>query len=93
MKYLSIILLGLSLNLFAISPESKEGEALYLEANCQKCHNQGSSFDSKKHKTTNKAELNSWVSSCAGFFDIGWFPEEEQKVQKYLNEEFYHLKQ
>lgn len=92
MKRLSIILFIVSVNLFAVGPEAKEGETLYLEADCQKCHNQGKSFDAKKYKTKNISELKGWTSSCAGYFDVGWFPEEENKVTKYLNEEFYHFK-
>ncbi len=90
MKYLIIILFSLSVQVHALTPITQEGEDLYLEANCQKCHNKGSSFDAKQHKAKSLFELKGWVSSCAGFFDISWFPEDEKKVLHYLNQEFYH---
>ena len=34
-------------------------------------------------------DLNKWVTSCDTFFDVGWFPEEQQDVIKYLNEKYY----
>lgn len=74
----------------SMSAQATTGEELYLDAKCQKCHNQGSNFDAKEKKAKNDFELKGWVSSCDGFFDVGWFPEEQIDVQQYLNEVYYH---
>jgi len=73
-------------NIFALSPQAQEGEDVYLEANCQRCHNYGKDFDPQKDSVFNKFELGKWVTSCAVYFDISWFPEEKDSVVKYLNE-------
>ncbi len=92
-----LITLLLSLNLFA--NDIKEGKELYLDAKCQKCHLQDDKFDPnsiKKEglssKVKNKDDIRKWVESCDNFFNIGWFPEEIDKVTEYLNNSFYKFK-
>ena len=77
----------------------KEGKELYLEANCQKCHLQDEKFDPNsikkeglKSKVKQMKDLHKWVKDCDNYFSIGWFPEEQDKVVKYLNKVFYRLK-
>jgi hypothetical protein len=78
---------------------ANEGKELYLEAKCQKCHLQDEKFDPNsikkegvKSKVKNLKELKKWVIDCDNYFSVGWFPEEQDKVVKYLNETFYKLK-
>ncbi len=94
-----IVLLIAILSLYTFGNEIEEGKKLYLEAKCQKCHLQDSKFDPnsiKKEgltsKVKSKSDIHKWVVSCNNFFGTGWFPEEEEKVAKYLNSTFYKLK-
>ncbi len=92
MKNIYLLLLVALINANAMSPDAQEGKELYHDADCQKCHQQGSIFDKKDAKANNLFELKGWVTSCAGFFDVGWFPEEEKQVLLYLNESVYKFK-
>lgn len=71
---------------------ANEGRDLYMEANCQKCHGVDNNYDPKNSKVKSLSDLKGWVSSCAGYFNISWFPDEQQNVTKYLNETHYKLK-
>ncbi len=97
MKRLCIFLLPLSL---LLSLNAQEGKSLYLKANCQKCHLQGKKFDpnsinkgGKVSKVSDLKSLKRWVASCDHYFEIGWFPEEQNQVSRYLNSVYYHLKE
>ena len=77
----------------------KHGEALYLKAQCQRCHLQGKNFDpnsvSKEGKVSKVKDIrgiHNWVESCDNFFEIRWFPEEQDLVSRYLNAVYYHFK-
>ena len=88
-KLLALVLISSSLNANSLSTQALNGQELYLEANCQKCHNQDASYDAKKKKSKNMANLSMWVKNCDSFFETGWFPEEQDAVIKYLNEVYY----
>lgn len=81
-----------SLNAYALSPNALEGEELYIEANCNKCHSTKENYDPKNKKVETLSNLKGWTSSCATHFSIGWFPEEEELVNLYMNEIYYKLK-
>jgi len=34
-------------------------------------------------------QVKKWVVSCDNYFDIGWFPEDQEKVAAYLNSVHY----
>jgi len=85
-----IIITVLSINLYALSDDAKEGSEFYKEANCAKCHGGDPEFfDALNNKAKNMHDLKGWVSACATNLDTGWFPEEQEKVLKYLNETHY----
>lgn len=90
MKKILIIAL-LYANVYSFSTEAMDGKDLYIQNDCQKCHGIDSEFDPKKQKVKTLSNLDGWVSSCATYFDISWFPEEQDSVVKYLNETFYKL--
>jgi len=85
----SILIISLNLNAAQLSSQATNGQELYLDADCQKCHNQDNQYDAKKKKSKNIANLKTWVTSCDTFFEIGWFPQEQNDVIKYLNEIYY----
>ena len=98
MKYIVIISIALISTIYAGSLQ--DGKNLYLKAKCQKCHLQDSKFDPNSinkpgmlSKVSNKSEIHKWVSSCDSFFNIGWFPNEQKNVEKYLNKVFYKYKE
>ncbi|HFC03851.1 MAG TPA: hypothetical protein ENJ74_03150 [Nitratifractor salsuginis] len=82
----------------AFAADVEKGKALYLEAQCQKCHLQGENFDpnsvnkaGKVSKVKDVQGIHKWVQGCDNYFSIGWFPEEQDLVSRYLNAVFYHL--
>jgi len=97
MKYI----ITLSILLVTILPANKaqEGKKLYTSANCQKCHLMGKNFDSDSinkdddlSQVKNKKGIHKWVESCDNYFNVGWFPEEIDKVTEYLNNTHYKFK-
>ncbi len=88
--------IALLLVLSALTLYSSEGERLYTEAKCQRCHLKGSNFDpnsinkaGKSSKVKDMKSLMSWIVSCDNYFSIGWFPEEQKEVAEYLNRTYY----
>lgn len=69
-----------------------DGKALFIKAECHDCHGIDKEYDPKKNKVKNMSDLRGWVSNCATHFEVEWFPEEEKKVIKYLNETHYNVK-
>ncbi len=92
--YKSLLVAVCSLPLYSqpLDETIQEGEELFKEANCQKCHIVDGEFDKMNKKVQNVNNLASWVSTCDNSLHIGWFPEEQEKVTKYLNETYYKLK-
>jgi len=96
MRYLTLIALFF-ITIYANDVE--EGKELYLEAKCQKCHLQDDKFDPNSlkkdglsSKVKDKKGIKKWIVDCNSYFGVGWFPEEEEKVAKYLYESFYKKK-
>ena len=88
-KIVFLLFISTSLTASSLSNKAEEGKEFYLDANCQKCHNQDAKFDAKKKKSKNVSSLSMWVKNCDSFFETGWFPEEQELVIKYLNEVYY----
>ncbi len=86
MKNIYFIIFILASNVYGLSQNAKDGEEVFVEANCSSCHNKGNQYDSRQYNVSNAFELKQWVSSCATFFNVSWFPEEQQVVIDYLNE-------
>lgn len=93
------LLLSFIVSLHVYADDFEDGRTLYLEAKCQECHLQDSKFDPnsiKKEGTNFKAtdlkQIKKWVINCDNYFDIGWFPEEQENVANYLNKNFYKHK-
>jgi hypothetical protein len=94
LKSVLITTCGLTLYGAPLSSDAQDGKELYDEANCKKCHlvEIDGSFDKINEKVQTLEDLSSWVSACDNNLAIGWFPEEQKKVAKYLNETHYKLK-
>jgi len=97
MKYLLLFIPLLSTNLVANSV--KDGKNLYLKAKCQRCHLEGAKFDPNsinkegfKSQVGDIKGIHKWVESCDNYFNVGWFPNEINKVADYLNKTYYKLK-
>ena len=92
-KYKVVFLLLLSTSTLtfgsSLSDIASQGKEFYLDANCQKCHNQDKNYDAKKKKSKNMANLTTWIKDCDSFFGTGLFPEEQEAIVKYLNEVYY----
>jgi len=88
-KFLSVSILLISTNAFALSEQAEEGKELYSDANCKQCHGNNGNFDLKNHKAKNINDINAWVKRCDANLETGWFPEEQISVVNYLNEAHY----
>lgn len=88
---ISITVLANSLSASSLSEMGEEGKELFNEASCFKCHNLNGDFNKMNNKVKNLENLAGWVSACDNNLNIGWFPDEQKKVVKYLNETYYHL--
>lgn len=91
-KILSVSIFLISTNAFALSDKAEEGKELYHDVNCKQCHGGDNKFDLKNHKAEDIKAIASWVSRCDNGLGIGWFPEEQESVVEYLNEEYYKYK-
>jgi uncharacterized GH25 family protein len=73
--------------------EISAGESLHQEE-CLTCHiaeHNQDFYTRKERKITNLFALKRQVSGCAQAFDVDWFPDEENSVTDYLNQEFYQF--
>ena len=89
--YNSLLIATCSITLHAsqLSDDALKGKEIFNKANCKKCHIVDGEFDKMNQKVQNIKNLASWVSACDNSLQIGWFPEEQEKVTKYLNETHY----
>jgi hypothetical protein len=62
----------------------------YVDESCLSCHGV-EMFNREESKIKNKFDLRRQVSYCVSHLDVDWFPEDEQSVVKYLNDNFYKL--
>lgn len=88
-KFLSVSILLFTTNAFSLSEQAQEGKELYQNTNCTQCHGDMGNFDLKNHKAENISDITTWVQRCDDGLGIGWFPEEQTSVVKYLNEAHY----
>ena len=91
-KFLAVFILLISTNAFALSDKAAQGKELYLDANCNQCHQKAENFDVKNNKAKDMNSLTRWVRNCDSALDTGWFPEEQESVAQYLNEVHYKHK-
>jgi hypothetical protein len=68
--------------------------------NCLNCHKEGkANYDHTAHfydtrslgKLKNFADLKAQINRCSNYYDSAWWPEEEVKIVKYLNGEYYQF--
>jgi cytochrome c5 len=70
--------------------DAKAGEALHARS-CTACHDT-QVYTRADRKIKTPAQLAGRISGCNANTGAGWFPEEEQHVGAYLNQQFYHFK-
>jgi cytochrome c5 len=68
----------------------KAGEALHARS-CTACHDT-QVYTRADRKIKTPAQLAARISGCNANTGAGWFPEDEQHVGAYLNQQFYHFK-
>lgn len=75
-----------------------KGRRLMAEAQCDACHiamfgGDGSRIYTRPNRRVNNpSQLRSQVRFCATQLKANWFPEEEEHVAAYLNQQYYHFK-
>jgi len=90
--------------LFALLPlaatatgNPKLGKALH-DKQCVACHAQKFGGDGSKmytradHKIGNLLSLQQRVAMCSAQTNAGWFPEDEENVAAWLNQQYYKFK-
>jgi hypothetical protein len=74
------------------------GKKLYLEQNCARCHSEQFGGDGSKiylrsdRRVTSPEKLRAQVRFCSTQLDTHWFPEEEEHVAAFLNQQYYKFK-
>lgn len=74
------------------------GRKLAAEQNCSRCHIAKFGGDGSKiylrsdRHVTSPEKLRAQVSFCSTQLHTNWFPEEEEHVAAFLNQEFYKFK-
>ena len=91
MKILLILFLTIYINAITLSTEAENGRKLYAYAKCQNCHGMDQKYRKQGH-SNKKVNVASWVATCDNFLNVGWFEEEQQDVEKYLNEVYFKTK-
>ena len=89
-------------NAIAASPfpntDPKLGEKLFNEKSCNACHAQKfggtgeEMFTRADRKVTTSAKLSAQVTRCNTNLKSGWFPEDEENVAAFLNQNYYKFK-
>jgi cytochrome c553 len=94
MKTAVILMLGLALTPLYAAPfakgDPKAGKALH-DKSCMTCHDNGMYTRANRIIKT-PAQLAARVAACNANTGASWFPDEEQHVNAYLNQSFYHFK-
>lgn len=78
--------------------DPKAGEKLVKEAKCSGCHasmfgGDGSEIYTRPdRKMKNPEQLRTQVRFCATQLGVSWFPEDEENVAAYLNQQYYKFK-
>ena len=93
-------LLVVSVTIAAPFPKGdpKTGKALFDKAKCDACHASMMGGDGSKlytrpdHKIKSAEALLKQVAFCSGQVGAQWFPEEEEHVAAYLNQQYYKFK-
>jgi len=78
--------------------DAKAGKVLYDKARCAACHasrfgGDGSLIYTRpEHKVKSAVALLKQVRFCAAQVGAQWFPDEEEHVAAYLNQQYYKFK-
>ena len=92
MRYITPICISMALFYTpSLLAESNEGKELHDES-CISCHaveDHTALYTSKSRKVDSLHKLGGQVSACTQALGVEWFPEDEKKVVKFLNEDYY----
>jgi len=98
MRLFSFALLSILLSLNAVAAGTpKPGKALH-DKQCVACHAQKFGGDGSKiytraeHRIGNLKALQQRVAMCSAQTNAGWFPEDEEVVADWLNQQYYKFK-
>ena len=78
--------------------DPKTGKALFDKAKCDACHaslmggDGAKLFTRPERKMKNAEALLKQVKFCAGQVGAQWFPDEEEHVAAYLNQQYYKFR-
>ena len=92
-----IILIALLVPLAGTAADPAEGRKLVAEKKCEDCHHNKTMGDAKAvylrkdRHVTSMEKLKSQVAVCNSQLNLGLFPEDEEHIVEYLNDEYYHF--
>ena len=95
---LGLLMAGISAAAPFAQADPKAGKALYDKAKCDACHASLMGGDGSKlytrpdHKLKSADALLKQVKFCAAQVGAQWFPDEEEQVAAYLNQQYYKFK-
>jgi len=78
--------------------DPKTGKTLFDKAKCDACHASMMSGDGSKlftrpeHKIKSADALLKQIQFCTSQLGVQWFPDEEEHVAAYLNQQYYKFK-
>jgi mono/diheme cytochrome c family protein len=94
MRSVIVLIFGLALTPLYAAPfdkgDPKIGKALH-DKSCMTCHSTGV-YSRADRIVKTPAQLAARISGCNANTGAGWFPQDEQNVGAYLNQNFYHFK-
>ncbi len=79
----------------ASAADPAEGKRLVAEKRCETCHNNKTLGDAKaiylrtERKVTSWPKLKSQVAACNSELNLQLFPDDEEHIAAYLNQEYY----
>jgi len=79
----------------AVAADPAEGKKLVAEKNCETCHHNRTMGDAqavytrKDRKVTSLEKLKAQVAVCNSELNLGLFPDDEEHIVAYLNQQYY----
>jgi cytochrome c5 len=81
----------------AAAPDAAEGRKLVQTHKCETCHSQkvygpeGAIYLRKDRRVSTWQKLKAQVTACNTMLGVGLFPDEEEHIAAFLNDQYYKL--
>ena len=98
MKRLILVAILAVSTVSALAADPAEGKKLVAEKSCEACHNNKTMGDAKAiylrkdRKVTSMEKLKAQVALCNSELNLQLFPDEEDHIVAFLNDQYYKFK-